>query len=561
MASTSVGEVIAQRYELLEVVGHGGQGQVFRAKDSLCGREVAVKVIEGRTAKSPDTIERLAREQQAMIALAGTAAVEFLDMCTAPNGALCLVMELLEGQDLETFLVQQENLGERLSVSQLMDVLEPVISTLDRAHAVGILHRDLKPGNIFMISKERGGGSRLLDFGFARLSDSKRVTATGMVMGSPSYIAPEMWKGQGKTADHRVDIYAMGVIIFRALAGQLPFSNRSMQETLVAVTTAPRPSLHALRPDLPPAVDEWVKRVLAVNVDDRFSSMKQTWGHLMWRLGAAPPPAAPAGGTVPPPELDKIRLWLLEPPSERHYSAQGVWASAAATLKRLIGGSAPSPKQAEPSRLIEVVKTSPPPQRPKGPLPAPRRVGAPIKTSPPPLPAQRKVIDAGSLPAPKQGSPRLDPPTGNAAQAQQRTGPPRPPRPRGAVEASNAALETASEKLEMEDSAAPLNERPCDDASSIATPSKSRAGGATASDGAPNTGQLQQADRGSTRRDKRTERKRGNRKTPRPNTSAAGDSPVSPAKHDATKGKPAQPAPLPKLGKPKWKRRRHRKSK
>src|SRR5690606_26117415 len=115
----------------------------------------------------------------------------------------------------------------------------------------------------------------------------------------------------------RVDIYALGVIIFRALAGQLPFSNRSMQETLVAVTTAPRPSLHALRPDLPAEVDEWVKQVLAVNIDDRFSSMRQTWDHLLWRLGTGPVPGSQTGATMSKDELDKIRLWLLEPPAER----------------------------------------------------------------------------------------------------------------------------------------------------------------------------------------------------------------------------------------------------
>src|SRR5690606_14421056 len=129
-----------------------------------------------RVAHQADATERLAREQQALQALAGTNAVQYLDMCRTSEGALCLVVELLDGQEFERHLVSIENRGERLTVDALIDVLNPIVSTLDKAHAVGIVHRDLKPGNIFVLSQAAGGGARLLDFGFARLHDSKRVT-------------------------------------------------------------------------------------------------------------------------------------------------------------------------------------------------------------------------------------------------------------------------------------------------------------------------------------------------------------------------------------------------
>jgi serine/threonine-protein kinase len=374
MDGDPVGEVIAQRYELRAVIGRGGQGVVCRALDRETGHEVAVKVIEARVARSPEVIERMAREQQALVALAGTHAVHFLDMCTSDSGALCLVMELLEGQEFERALVDLENQGERLSTARLVQVLEPIVTTLDRAHSVGIVHRDLKPGNIFLLSERRGGGARLLDFGFARLSDSKRVTNTGMVMGSPSYIAPEMWKGQGKEADHRVDVYAFGVIVFRALAGQLPFANSSMQETLISVTRAKRPSLHQLRPDLPAKVDHWVEGALAIEAEDRFPSVGTSWEQLLWALDLGPKPGPTrTGWTQPPPDIGKIREWLEEPVSDRSGSAQSVWAMAATAFKRLIGRG-----------------TEPPPPVAVKPVPI-TAVRAKLPTSPRPVPVRRKA--------------------------------------------------------------------------------------------------------------------------------------------------------------------------
>lgn len=376
MDSIPVGEIVAQRYELLDVIGRGGQGTVYRARDLSRGELVAVKVIQGHLARHPDVVERMAREQQAMLALAGTHAVGFLDLCSSEQGALCLVMELLHGQELETTLVELENRGERLSVAQLVAMLTPIVETLEKAHSVGIVHRDLKPGNIFLLSAEVGGGSRLLDFGFARLSDSKRVTNTGMVMGSPSYIAPEMWKGQGKSADHRVDVYAFGVIVYRALAGELPFPNHSMQETLMLVTQAKRPSLHQRRPDLPPRVDAWVETALAIDREQRFQSVRACWNELLWALDLAPFSEQLEAEMVSlSQEASKIREWLEEPVTDRSGSVNNVWTTVSTALKRLIGRSTPSPPLRSGKGLPTPV------------LPPPKR----ITGTPPPLPKRTEV--------------------------------------------------------------------------------------------------------------------------------------------------------------------------
>lgn len=398
MDSIPVGEVIALRYELLEVIGRGGQGVVYRARDLSSGSLVAVKVIQGHLTRNSEVIERMVREQQAMVALEGTHAVGFLNLCSTEKGALCLVMELLQGQELESTLVELENRGEQLSVPKLISMLTPIVETLEKAHSVGIVHRDLKPGNIFLLSPETGGGSRLLDFGFARLSDSKRVTNTGMVMGSPSYIAPEMWKGQGKSADHRVDVYAFGVIVYRALAGELPFSNRSMQETLMLVTQAKRPSLHQRRPDLPPRVDEWVESALAIDREKRFQSVRACWNELLWALDLAPFSERLEAEMVSlAPEVSKIRDWLEEPTSDRSAPVNAVWGTVAIALKRLIGRSSPSPPG--PSQTGKALPTPvlPPPMR--------------ITGTPPPLPKRAEKLERSENPERPKPPPRKAPPT------------------------------------------------------------------------------------------------------------------------------------------------------
>ncbi len=146
--------------------------------------------------------------------------------------------------------------------------MDPVASTLRKAHSLGIVHRDLKPGNIYLLSEARGGGVRVLDFGFAKFVRLRGFTAAGLIAGSPKYIAPESWRGEA--VDERADVYAFGAIVFRCLAGRPPFYAANLGHLLLEVTSAPRPSLFALRPDLPREIDDWVQQVLSIDPADRF---------------------------------------------------------------------------------------------------------------------------------------------------------------------------------------------------------------------------------------------------------------------------------------------------
>ena len=318
------GHVVNERYEILEVVGRGGQGMVYRAFDHWTQQAVAIKVLNSETARQPQMAERMIREQAALSALKGTAAVELLDVCRSSGGELCLVMELLTGVDLDEYLYTIEQRDERLDLYRVVEIFDPIVDTLQTAHDAGILHRDLKPANVFLLE---GGAVRLLDFGMARLRNSAPLTAAGTVMGSPSFMAPEAWMGRPELVDHRADVYSLGVILFRVLAGDLPFRGESLQSKFFGATTGERPSLCARRPDLPRDADEWVAQALAIDRDERFRNVRALWNAFLTTLRVSPPRRAGRG--------------------------RSLWAAAKAAVHRLAGGREQEALAAAPHRSTE----------------------------------------------------------------------------------------------------------------------------------------------------------------------------------------------------------------
>ena len=274
--SARTGQVLGGRYELLAVIGRGGQSTVYRARDRIDGDEVAIKLVHGALG-DPDATERIFREAQSMSQLLGTSAVRILHQVRTDEGALGLVMELLEGRDLEAHLGELEARGERAPLAWLERTFTPIVETLATAHERGLVHRDLKAENIFLVSDARGGGVRLLDFGFVKLLRSPKITGAEVLAGSPQYIAPETFLQGAATADERADVYSLSVILFRAVVGSLPFQAETVMELMVKVTSAARPRVHALRPDLSPDLDAWVQQALALAPGERFQSVRGTW--------------------------------------------------------------------------------------------------------------------------------------------------------------------------------------------------------------------------------------------------------------------------------------------
>jgi eukaryotic-like serine/threonine-protein kinase len=281
------GEVIGNRYRILAQIGRGAHGVIYRARDLETRDEVALKAL-GDANLDPDAVRRLEREAVSMAKLRGTSAVYVHGLNVHTDGKPYLVMEILYGTDLECFLNEAERRGGRLKAAKLLELMRPVIDTLEAAHNRGIVHRDLKPSNIFIVDVEHGGGVRLLDFGLAKMLDASGLTAEGMVAGTPSYIAPEVWDGEPSQLDHRIDVYSLGVIVFRALAGHVPHSANNMIDLYHWVHTGKRPSLHRERSKLPEALDAWVEKSLAANRDERFQDVRSQWNALEAILAKAP---------------------------------------------------------------------------------------------------------------------------------------------------------------------------------------------------------------------------------------------------------------------------------
>ncbi|MEO7327142.1 MAG: serine/threonine-protein kinase [Minicystis sp.] len=273
------GDTVEDRYLLGREIGRGGHGIVFAAKDLSSGESVALKILRENIAEDPQYAVRLWREAQSLRMLCGESVVTVHGFSHDAEGSVYMVMELLDGETLDEYLRELEDFGDRMSAFETMRTLDPVARALHTAHTKGIIHRDLKPANIFRLSPEAGGGVRLMDFGLVKIAGAEQLTQAGMIAGSPSYIAPEVWRCEA--FDHRIDVYSLAAVAFRCLAGRTPFVGPNPLELFMKVTKDERPRLTTFRPDLPPEVDQWVARALAIDKDQRYPYVSTMWNDLL----------------------------------------------------------------------------------------------------------------------------------------------------------------------------------------------------------------------------------------------------------------------------------------
>jgi serine/threonine protein kinase len=265
-----IGSHIAGKYRLEMILGRGGMGTVYRATHTWTGRPVAVKLLHHELAHDAPSVTRFLREARAAAAVRHPNAVDVLDMGQDDTGAAYLVLELLEGDTLAAYL---EN-NRPMPVEQVVRCLVPVLEALEELHRAGVVHRDLKPANIFLARATRGGMiPKLLDFGVAKVleSNSSMVTTTGIVVGTPAYMAPEQAAGNGNIGPW-TDVWAMGTVLYECLTGELPFSAPTPSLMLVDVMTKTAPRLSSKRPDLSPELCAVIDRALAKDPGERFLS-------------------------------------------------------------------------------------------------------------------------------------------------------------------------------------------------------------------------------------------------------------------------------------------------
>jgi serine/threonine-protein kinase len=269
------------RYQLLEVLGSGGMGTVYRARQAQLEKLVAVKLLDPLRAGKQGAMSRFLREARAAAQIRHPHVVEVFDV-GFDDGSAFLVMELLDGQDLAAHLAAKG----RLELAEAVELLVPVVAGVRAAHEAGVVHRDLKPSNIFLARRGRTlVNPVVLDFGVSRLLDDEElglgtVTSADTLIGTAAYIAPEQAK-QSRLADDRSDQYALAVILYECTTGKRPFRGGNTYELLHAIATATVPPPSELNPALPAAFDEVVLRALSRDPEQRFADLDDFAAALM----------------------------------------------------------------------------------------------------------------------------------------------------------------------------------------------------------------------------------------------------------------------------------------
>jgi serine/threonine-protein kinase len=303
-----IGQVVDGRYRIEKQIGEGGMGVVYLAAHTVLSRKLALKVLRGDMAKDQDVVQRFIQEGQAATSIGHQNIIDINDFGTLPDGSAYFVMEYLDGQPLTDMIKQ----GGSIPMNDAIGIIRQIASALGAAHQVGIVHRDLKPDNVHLI--KRGGTNlfvKVLDFGIAKVGGaSSKLTKTGMVFGTPHYMAPEQAAGQA--VDHRTDIYALGVIMYEMFTGKVPFD----ADTFMGIL-----SKHMFEPPVPPsqqattvklgAIEDVIMKALAKKPEERYQTMDEVLRDLeaisqggVVQIGRAP-------GITPPSNLADA----LEPPS------------------------------------------------------------------------------------------------------------------------------------------------------------------------------------------------------------------------------------------------------
>jgi len=264
-----IGRILLERYEVLRKIGSGGMGAVYVGRQLAVGREIALKVLRSDLLSNEHVRERFRREASIIGKLRHPNTIQLIDYGETDDGLAVMVCELLVGTVLSDQLKQHGP----MPPLQAVETCRQVASSLAEAHALGMVHRDLKPANIFLVEVAGKTHAKVLDFGIARMLDeeSTRITSTGQVFGTPRYMSPEQGTATGE-ADHRADLYSLGLILFECLVGQPPFVANTSIQYLSAHMTLPPPHLHDHMPSAPKELDQLIDSCLVKDRDQRIAS-------------------------------------------------------------------------------------------------------------------------------------------------------------------------------------------------------------------------------------------------------------------------------------------------
>jgi len=295
--SSLVGQIIADRYHIVQKLGEGGMGQVYLSQHVRMKRKSAVKVMHPGMVHDADAISRFNREAENASQIAHPNVAAIYDFGETSDGLIYLAMEFIEGEPLTKLL---KTIG-ALPAARAANVAKQVADGLSAAHDLGIVHRDLKPDNI-MIAKSRDGGDlvKIVDFGIAKAmqSDEQKVTRTGLSIGTPEYMSPEQLAGD--KLDHRTDIYSLGLVAFSMFTGHLPFPSVTSKEALIMRLTDRPHTLAQIRGDIawPAALQTVMDRALANDADERYQKVADFGRDIIRAVELMPAHELTSQGTV-----------------------------------------------------------------------------------------------------------------------------------------------------------------------------------------------------------------------------------------------------------------------
>lgn len=266
------GQLLDSRYMVEEMIGQGGMGVVYRGRHLVVGRSVAIKFLSAEFSTQEEIVTRFYREAQTAAAIGHKNIIDILDVGISDRHEPYFVMEYLEGECLSA-LMQRTG---PLQLSAALGILEPVLLAVAAAHSKGVIHRDLKPDNVFLVhdAVDNTITVKLIDFGiskFLNLDENDKLTRAGSALGTPCYMSPEQVSCSFE-ADHRSDIYSMGVLLFEMLTGDTPHTGTGNQETMIKILTEAPRNPSDINPDFPEAARPIIERAMAVNPIHRYQS-------------------------------------------------------------------------------------------------------------------------------------------------------------------------------------------------------------------------------------------------------------------------------------------------
>jgi len=383
-----VGSVLADRYEIVRRIGEGGMGAVYEARHTVIGKRVAVKVLLEKFLEKPELVARLLQEARLASSIGHENIVDVTDFGTTSDGRAFVVMEFLEGESLAQLVIRDAP----LPVERSLRISRQIASALGAAHDKGIVHRDVKPENVYLVRRGEADFVKVVDFGVSKAVHTReegpewqRLTRTGMVLGTPLYMSPEQARG-GEDIDARADIWAVGVLLYECLTGEVPFRAHNYLGVISQVLTEEAAPPSRLRPELgiPVGVEKVVMRALEKDRARRYQQMSEFERDLE-RLVAGdhnvglPEPAEPS---VPAPRPRTGQRW--------HLGIFGVLAIGVGLAVALVRSEDP-PAPPPPPAVVKPSVNLPPPSPVKPAVaddapPAPE----PLPPPPPPPPAAAK---------------------------------------------------------------------------------------------------------------------------------------------------------------------------